>query len=169
MEGFREAVDVCGFVDLGFIGLPYTWDNRQQGNANIKVRRDRGFATGSFLDRYRSVRVWHIQTAESDHCALVLECLKGGHRRRRGRRFFRYENMWRRDPTYMTLESRWSCLGAPNNLNSLAENLDHISASLSDWEQSSFGSVRKELIRLRKELERERRSTIRGLPDVEDI
>jgi hypothetical protein len=28
MEGFREAVDLCGFTDLGFIGLPYTWDNR---------------------------------------------------------------------------------------------------------------------------------------------
>lgn len=24
MEDFREAVEECGFVDLGFIGLPYT-------------------------------------------------------------------------------------------------------------------------------------------------
>jgi hypothetical protein len=28
MEGFREAVSICGFSDLGFISLPYTWDNR---------------------------------------------------------------------------------------------------------------------------------------------
>lgn len=28
MEGFWKAVDTCGFTDLGFIGLPYTWDNR---------------------------------------------------------------------------------------------------------------------------------------------
>ena len=28
MHGFREAVSVCNFTDLGFISLPYTWDNR---------------------------------------------------------------------------------------------------------------------------------------------
>jgi hypothetical protein len=28
MEGFREAVQICGFLDLGFIGLPYTWDTQ---------------------------------------------------------------------------------------------------------------------------------------------
>jgi hypothetical protein len=28
MDGFREVVAECGFVDLGYIGLPYTWDNR---------------------------------------------------------------------------------------------------------------------------------------------
>lgn len=28
MEGFCDTVSVCGFNDLGYIGLPYTWDNR---------------------------------------------------------------------------------------------------------------------------------------------
>jgi hypothetical protein len=28
MEGFRDAVDYCRMTDLGFSGLPYTWDNR---------------------------------------------------------------------------------------------------------------------------------------------
>ena len=32
MDGFREVMDVCGFTDLGYIGLPYTWDNRQHGD-----------------------------------------------------------------------------------------------------------------------------------------
>jgi len=42
MEGFREAVAVCGFTNLGFIGLPYTWDNWQDDAHNIKVRLDQG-------------------------------------------------------------------------------------------------------------------------------
>lgn len=45
MEGFREAVSFCGLTDLGFIGLPYTWDNRQDAHHNIKVRLDRGLAS----------------------------------------------------------------------------------------------------------------------------
>jgi len=32
MDGLREVMDVCGFTDLGYIGLPYTWDNRQHGD-----------------------------------------------------------------------------------------------------------------------------------------
>lgn len=57
MEGFREAVAMCGFSDLGFIGLPYTWDNRQDDDHNVKVRLDRGLATDGFLDLFREVKV----------------------------------------------------------------------------------------------------------------
>jgi len=60
MEGFRNAVNACGFSDLGFIGLPYTWDNRQQGADNIKVRLDRAFATESFSDLFRETKVWNV-------------------------------------------------------------------------------------------------------------
>ena len=28
MDGFQDVVEVCGFADLGFSGLPWTWDNR---------------------------------------------------------------------------------------------------------------------------------------------
>lgn len=74
MEGFKDAV--CGFTDLEFIGLPYTWDNRQEGDHNIKVRLDRGFATDPFLNLYREVKVWNVQTTVSDHSCLVVECLE---------------------------------------------------------------------------------------------
>jgi hypothetical protein len=30
MEGFREAVDYCRFTDMGYSGLPFTWNNKQQ-------------------------------------------------------------------------------------------------------------------------------------------
>jgi hypothetical protein len=43
MEGFREAVADYGFLDLGFSGLPYTWDNWQGESENVKVRLDRVF------------------------------------------------------------------------------------------------------------------------------
>uniref|UniRef100_A0A0A8YQE6 Uncharacterized protein n=1 Tax=Arundo donax TaxID=35708 RepID=A0A0A8YQE6_ARUDO len=44
MEGFREAVQFCNFSDLGYTGLPYTLDNRQDHATNIKVRLDRALA-----------------------------------------------------------------------------------------------------------------------------
>jgi hypothetical protein len=72
MEGFREVMDFCGFKDLGYSGLPYTWDNHRQGVANIKVHLDRALANQSWLDMFRDIVVQHIQMIESDHCGLLV-------------------------------------------------------------------------------------------------
>ena len=72
MEGFRDTVDYCQMTDLGYAGLPYTWDNRQQGNNNIKVRLDRGLGDDRFMEAFDNIAIQHAQTTESDHCALVI-------------------------------------------------------------------------------------------------
>jgi hypothetical protein len=165
MEGFREAVEICGFTDLGYIGLPYTWDNRQPVGHNIKVRLDRGFANAEFFNLFQSIRVWHIQTTESDHCCLLLDCRRGGSARSRRKRAFRYENMWRRDPSYKDMvEQAWGGSRDPGDMGQLAAHLDSMAGSMKDWEQSSFGSVRHDLTTLRKELEDERRASIHASP-----
>jgi len=157
MDGFRTTVSDCGFVDLGFIGLPYTWDNRQQGDRNVKVRLDRGLANASFLDLFREVKVWHIQTTESDHCCLILECLPHVSCNRRKKKNFRYENMWCRDPSYMALiRDTWDGADGAADLNGVQNRLGKIQGSLQDWEHNVFGSVRKTLANLRKDLEHER-------------
>jgi len=108
MDGFRDAVSVCGFTDLGYIGLPYTYYNRQPEGCNVKVRLDRGLANADFLNLFNIVKVWHVQTTELDHCCLILECSHVVQRRNRKKCLFRYENMWRRDSSYMQMvESAW--------------------------------------------------------------
>ena len=155
MDGFREAVQVCGLMDLGFIGLPYTWDNRQEGSNNVKVRLDRGLANPAFLDLFRDTKVWHVQTTESDHCCLLLECFRAKPSGRRARRRFRYENMWRRDPSYtLAVESAWQEPDDQASMSQLANRLGELGRSLSDWDHTTFGSVRKNLAKLRKDLER---------------
>jgi hypothetical protein len=62
MEGFWEAVEYCDLWDLGYSGLPYTWDNRCEGSANIKVRLDRALAKVARLDLYDTVVVMHSIT-----------------------------------------------------------------------------------------------------------
>lgn len=41
MAGFQGVVADCGFIDLGFSGFPFTWDNRQEDSNNVKVRLDK--------------------------------------------------------------------------------------------------------------------------------
>jgi hypothetical protein len=41
MQSFRDALEHCDVYDLGFSGLPWTFDNRQKGGRNVKVGLDR--------------------------------------------------------------------------------------------------------------------------------
>ena len=47
MKDFREALDCCGFQDLGFMGAPYTWCNNQFDRIITWIILDRGVATSS--------------------------------------------------------------------------------------------------------------------------
>ena len=42
IEAFREALSSCQLHDLGFKGYSYTWINKRPGEANTKIRLDRG-------------------------------------------------------------------------------------------------------------------------------
>lgn len=44
----------------------------QQGTSNVKVRLDRGLADEIFVELFDNITVQHVQTTESDHCALVI-------------------------------------------------------------------------------------------------
>jgi hypothetical protein len=44
MEAFREVLFDCNLSDLGFAGVPYTYDNKRTGWANVCVRLDRAVA-----------------------------------------------------------------------------------------------------------------------------
>jgi hypothetical protein len=103
MANFQEAVSICGFIDLGFSGLPYTWDNRQEGIRNVKARLDRLFGDHRFLDAMGATAVKHLPIVFSDHSSLLIEIkntVQPGRLGDRRRKPFRYEHMWQRHDDY---------------------------------------------------------------------
>jgi hypothetical protein len=71
MRAFREVVEDCSFHDLGWSGVEYTWDNGQEGNANVKACLGRAFGDENFVNRFAQYKVRHIVSTESDHCLLL--------------------------------------------------------------------------------------------------
>lgn len=104
MAAFQDAVSDCRLVDLGYHGLPYTWDNRQDGNRNVKVRLDHALGDDRFMATLGESEVFHIPLAESDHCGLLMEVREkkvgGGRHGRRKAKPFRYDNMWKQHGEY---------------------------------------------------------------------
>lgn len=73
ISAFQDAVNDCCLTDLGYHGLPYTWDNRQEASKNVKVWLDRALGGNKFMDVMGESEVFHIPMAESDHCGLLVE------------------------------------------------------------------------------------------------
>jgi hypothetical protein len=48
MADFRDTLFDCDLTDIGFSGLPYTYDNGRDGDANVKVRLDRAVADSAW-------------------------------------------------------------------------------------------------------------------------
>jgi hypothetical protein len=124
----------CRFSDLGYSGLPYTWDNRRQGLANIKVRLERALANSKWLDLFRDLVVLYILMTESNHSGLLIRTNSLGEVHRRGSRKhpFWYENMWRRHHTYYdSVSDAWNagCM----NLGDVLANLGNVQRRLSTW------------------------------------
>jgi exonuclease III len=73
MQDFRDVLSYCDLHDLGFSGLPWTYDNKQAGVRNVKVCLDRAVATPSWSEWFPDATVQHIVTSRSDHCPLFLD------------------------------------------------------------------------------------------------
>lgn len=50
VAAFQDVVSDCRLADLGYHGLPYTWDNRQEGGRNVKARIDRALGDDKFME-----------------------------------------------------------------------------------------------------------------------
>jgi hypothetical protein len=132
MRAFREAVEDCELQDLGFSGLPYTWDNRQEGLANVKARIDRAFGNEALLNLFQVVKVKHVSTVESDHCLIVTELQKYNQQRFAGRRTFRYENVWQTHGDYdKVVAELWHNAEKGTGLEGFAKSLTSVEKGLS--------------------------------------
>ena len=72
MQAFRDVLDECGFMDLGFIGLKFTWSKHYTDGHSIWERLDHGLATNPWFLRYLSTRVHHLPCLSSNHFPLLI-------------------------------------------------------------------------------------------------
>lgn len=71
---FKDYLDNCGMLDLGFKGCKYTWTNKRYKHKNslILERLDRCVANTSWINQYPEASVSHLPRTKSDHCLMLL-------------------------------------------------------------------------------------------------
>lgn len=88
------VLESCKLVDLGFIGYPYTWNNKRPGVANTKQRLDRAMANDGWRKKFQASIVIHLFSDDSDHHRLVLQTKSDGRVHNKGLRAFKFEESW---------------------------------------------------------------------------
>ena len=70
---FKDCLDECNMVDLGFVGPKFTWTNRKPISSLILERIDRCFANLVWRILYPEALVTHLPRTFSDHCPVLIE------------------------------------------------------------------------------------------------
>ena len=147
-------MEICGLGDLGFAGLPYTYDNQRSGRANVKVRLDRAVANNTWRGAFADAKVEHLVAPSSDHLAILLKCVHEEPPPAMGRRCRQYKVMWERDPSLPeVIMDTWRELGSLLHLGEVADGLKSMMKRLQDWSRKKFGNVIKEINKSRSRLE----------------
>lgn len=98
MAGFRDVLADCELEDLGFLGPKFTWYQKRDDGALVRVQLDCGVATSTWRLLFPNVTVRHVVVANSDHMGLLLKVVTTPIRvQRKKRRLFRFEHVWVRE------------------------------------------------------------------------
>ena len=172
MRGFREAVDICGLCDIGYIGLDWTFEKKVAGGHFCRVRLDRALASPSWCQRFPFASVRHLTAATSDHSPIMLRTERNSAERSHEQRSksFRYEIMWESHPDLIPLvEQVWKNQGDSSSLADVQCKLSVLSRELTGWNSNTFGNVRTEIRKLKIKLESLRQLPGRMGPSHEEI
>ena len=72
MLNFREVISLFDLDDIGFMGNPWSYDNKQKGDHNVKVWLDRVVASTPWSACFPRHRMRHLASPHSDHSPLPL-------------------------------------------------------------------------------------------------
>ncbi|KAL0006196.1 hypothetical protein SO802_013757 [Lithocarpus litseifolius] len=149
MQLFRDVIDECGLIDLGFVGPKYTWSKHFESGQSIWERLDRGLATNNWFLLFLGTKIHHLHCFSSDHLPLFIN-LSGLEIPGR-RKVFRFEEMWLSDDRCgKTVEAAWTSTKCPNPSNAILKKVAKCEQDLTWWNNNCFENVRRTLAEKKK-------------------
>jgi exonuclease III len=160
MQLFRDALDDCGFVDLGFTGPKFTWSNNRPGDMTWE-RLDRVVATSDWLLRFPSTRVYHLEGRWSDHKPIWVSSEPMVLPKRRP---FRFEEVWTSDQgCENVIEALWKKHSPGVPMYTVWEKILACRRGLRSWSRQSFGNIKSRIKEVEDQLKEAEGASMQGL------
>lgn len=131
---FKECLDTCNMVDLGFNGPRFTWTNWRDIFDLVQERIDRFFANPSWCTNFPNAKVTHLTHCLSDHCMVLLESnpSSGVHLPKP----FMFHSFWLSDLSFPCIVSEAWGQALP-----LQTAIDRFAKKATDWNRYHFGNI----------------------------
>ena len=131
---FKDCLDSCGLIDLGFHGAKYTWVNKQDEGYYIQERLDRAFANCGWANLYPEANVRHLTRIHSDHCPILLSLENSPEIHLP--RPFRFQPVWMSHPLFgKFLSDNWK------DHFDWEGNLQQLTDAIKIWNKEIFGNI----------------------------
>ena len=169
MQSFREVLDDCGFIDLGFLGPEFMWHGKRRGGL-VWEKLDRGVANYEWLNRFPTGRVRHLHYFTSDHRPLLLAPDQNRESHKWKRKPFRFEAMWLMDSSCSdTVARAWTYQTEGTPMFQAIEKLRKCKKMLKKWSRDHFGSVKQQLKNSKEKLWQAEVNLVRDRNDEEVV
>ncbi|KAL7238942.1 hypothetical protein ACSBR2_004938 [Camellia fascicularis] len=71
-EEILNRLNRCQLLDLGFLGLPFTWTNGRKGKANIRERLDKALCIDSWRTSFPKAQMQNLPRKQYDYCPPLI-------------------------------------------------------------------------------------------------
>ena len=162
MQAFRDAIDDCNLLDMGYSGFPFTWCNNRDPPHTTWVRLDRGLANMDWLQQNPLAIMEHIDVTNSDHKCLFMS--GNPHTTSRfHRKPFRFEEVWTSEEgCENTIKESWENRVDGSAMFKVANKLKQCKKGLGSWSRSTFGNISNQLAEKRRFLRAAELEVVRG-------
>lgn len=161
IDAFRNCINNCNVVDLGYRGSYFTWYCGNSQSTYIRKRLNRFLVSLGWVDLLLGIDVRHFLIYRSNHTPILL-CTENRKREECNEKLFRFESFWLSKEGYREVVSKfWN-----SNVSSpMHAKLEECGNSLKEWASKEFGEVK----RLIKSTERKLANVQKQSPDANMI
>nr|POE65772.1 hypothetical protein CFP56_45895 [Quercus suber] len=169
MNRFCQAIHLCNFIDLGYVGSPYTWSRNHPIEGRTHIHLDKALATTTWKSLFPSSTVHHISMSSSDHSLIAIHLHRSKPQKLVSRPLFRFEAMWLQDPRCAeVVQDAWHEGLSKAGGTPITNCLDNCCNHLTVWNKNEFSHVGKHIERLDKKLQCLEQDPIRNNAEIQE-
>ncbi|XP_050259116.1 uncharacterized protein LOC126704130 [Quercus robur] len=141
MQLFRDVIDECGFLDLGYVGEQFTWRKHFADGHSLWERLDRGLSNHDWFMKFSGTKIHHLHSDSFDHSPLWITL--DGLDIPTFSKPFRFEEMWLSDRGCSDIvEAVWLSREDKAAHDHVIRKIDKCGKELRIWNRNCFGNVR---------------------------
>ncbi|XP_026443846.1 uncharacterized protein LOC113343999 [Papaver somniferum] len=135
LDANNDILNMNNLDSMQYIGNPFTWTNRRNGNDLILERLDRVLTSFDWNAIYPNVVVYHLNVVGSDHCPIMLLTSK---KSSNTKKTFRFNKAWFRDTTcHDLIKPEWKSNTSGSAAYQLTHCLKNTKVGLRHWKLRS--------------------------------